>query len=227
MVGNFDGLSGYGDLQMTSRVTSDPKFELTGLNDLNYHTFMAFTCFLEMIKKKERLRLLSIDMLGAMALARKKSLVLHLDLLFQWPGVEEIFFYNLIVSHLCKLILHTIGLKLAQPGHGPLFFCYNHESKPRYSKEVPSLAGAAVAVCRYGSSGWPPRRAASAIWGSTRETRRPRPAETTVIHSVHPICLRLYSRIDRPTRRPRPVQLHLSRFPTLFGYPSHQRGSLG
>ena len=42
---------------------------------------------------------------------------------------------------------------------------------------------------------------------------------TTVIHRVHPICPRLYSRIDRPTRRPRPGQLHLSRFPTLFGYP--------
>ena len=59
---------------MTSRVTSDLKFELTGLNDLCYHSFLASKCFLEMIRRKEEgLRLPSIDSLGAMALARKKT----------------------------------------------------------------------------------------------------------------------------------------------------------
>ena len=36
------------------------------------------------------------------------------------------FVYNLIASHLRKPILRNIDLKLAQPGHGPLFFI--HES---------------------------------------------------------------------------------------------------
>ena len=34
--GNFNGLGGCGDLQMTSKVTFDLKFELTGLIDLSY-----------------------------------------------------------------------------------------------------------------------------------------------------------------------------------------------
>ena len=36
------------------------------------------------------------------------------------------FVYNLIASHLRKPILRNIGLKLAQPGHGPLFFTHTH-----------------------------------------------------------------------------------------------------
>ena len=51
--GNFVVLWGYGDLQMTSRVTSDLKFELTDLNYLCYHAFLASEYFLEMIKRKE------------------------------------------------------------------------------------------------------------------------------------------------------------------------------
>ena len=65
---------------MTSRVTSDLKFELTGLNDLYYHAFLASKYFLEMIKrrKEEGGRLSSIDSLGAMALARKNATIVML-----------------------------------------------------------------------------------------------------------------------------------------------------
>ena len=51
--GNFYDLWGCGDLQMTSRVTSDLKFELTDLNYQCYHAFLASEYFLEMIKRKE------------------------------------------------------------------------------------------------------------------------------------------------------------------------------
>ena len=42
------------DLQMTSKVISDPKFELTGLNDPSYYAFLASKCFLEIIKRRRR-----------------------------------------------------------------------------------------------------------------------------------------------------------------------------
>ena len=51
--GNSINLWGCGDLQMTSVVTSDLKFELTDLNYQCYHAFLASEYFLEMIKRKE------------------------------------------------------------------------------------------------------------------------------------------------------------------------------
>ena len=40
-------------LPLTAMIASDLNFELTDLNDLCYHAFLASEYFLEMIKRKE------------------------------------------------------------------------------------------------------------------------------------------------------------------------------
>ena len=46
---SFGGLWGHGDLQMTSEVKADLKIELSDLNYLCSHAYLACKCFPEMI----------------------------------------------------------------------------------------------------------------------------------------------------------------------------------
>ena len=58
-------------LMASEAVATSNAWPQIGLNNLCYHAFMASKYFLEMVKSKEGNGLWSIDLLGAMALARK------------------------------------------------------------------------------------------------------------------------------------------------------------
>ena len=127
------------DLQMTSKVISDPKFELTGLNDPSYYAFLTSKCFLEIIKRKEGVRLWSIDLhIRTLSqvnktdrwsdLIREKHGVLKLIVkpVYKFWMVKATFWHVITWSRSLKAFKYnynsvrmstTIPAPVAQPGH--------------------------------------------------------------------------------------------------------------